>query len=765
MKKNFKKALIVAPAACLALSLGMFAAACTPEDPGEAPHEHSYTAWSYDDDKHWKYCPDCPDNATTDKTLHTFDTNDECECGASTKTEVIDVGGAPFTVNGATGVAFIKDFGTYEMSVDGLTDTEKEYKITVGGKEYTVNAENDTFVFNVNPEDKVRVYNPDATSMAKAFDASGVRMVITPKADYSNGETPDVFSYTINPVSVTLKNGFNEGLFVGAPVIHKYFVSASGDYTFSFDVADGNGYTVELAGEKYTLTASNNTFTVGLKSSSDAYAFTVTPAEGNTADEVTAYVAQPKKDYSAAYGDTFLLSSSNYPDLVYLYNGEVDVEFNVSKGNAPFALVGETYYHNFSVFVGEDEVGVYNDADPSGEKTNVNLTLNLREDHIVDGKVVLTFKFKVTKPDGEKSDDGIYLSAALTEPAQAVDNSVLTLVNSTDSSDVTVCAAADEAEGKFTYTFTAPEDGWYAVNLYSPTQGVNYSVNGKTGVTTMEWVVEAVELQKDDVLTVVLTEGTYQKPKFDDKLNFLGYEEVTATPVDTIIAVTETEAPKQIVIDATNQLVVGNIKIEFEAGTSYNGVVYGFTSAEGGSYTMSVVQPAANGQEVVFAADKDGNVNFNAVYIGEAQFGYQSSYSFTLAAGETKYFAFGDNWGDDNGYIICIEESVSVISVVEGDVLTKPGDYEVTVNANLMGPTPINCTFKPETAGTYKITSHDDSMYFTVKVDEEDVIYYNMSADDYVSEGTFEVTSAGVAFVLSTDSYSGGTYEFTIEKV
>lgn len=88
MNKKFRFAILFA---VLALSCCIVATGCSGDNGGGGgqEHEHSYTVWKFDDDEHWK---ECPDDGTIDESTrgeHDFVVG-KCECGATEKTGPVD---------------------------------------------------------------------------------------------------------------------------------------------------------------------------------------------------------------------------------------------------------------------------------------------------------------------------------------------------------------------------------------------------------------------------------------------------------------------------------------------------------------------------------------------------------------------------------------------------------------------------------------------------------------------------------------------------
>ena len=466
MNKLLKRTLLVAPVACLSLSLGMFAAACTPDNPDpNPPHTHSYTEWDHDSKQHWKYCLDCPDNATDEKSAHEFSGDDQaCECGAKReKTIEMSAGANPVTIDGETTVACIGGYGTYRLtaSVNGA----RSYKFTLGTQEFTIDAAHTSFIFDIE-DGEVEVYNPDASDN-KIKNVSGVEFKITPAADYSTETAKDSLSLQLDLLSKYLKEG-NNSLDVSEPITHIYSKNSNfGEHEFEFDIKDDGEYTVEIFGKNPVTQTVNNTnkkFTVDLRTNnctleqtgtggtSYLFAIKITPKAGS-AQNVDFYLLTPQEPIETDYGKEFWISGSKNPAILDKFNGEQEVTINAAADKTDYALVGSAYFGGFTVFVGTEEVGKFEaEEDPSGDnKLEVNIPLTLKPEHFDNGKLVLTFKFQSTS--------GIHLVAKLTEYVAPVDNTVLQLGEETECSEKD--AKGEEENKKYIYTFTAPTAGWY----------------------------------------------------------------------------------------------------------------------------------------------------------------------------------------------------------------------------------------------------------------------------------------------------------------
>ena len=82
-----KKILHILTALVLTASFA-FAAACAPEDPDPGqPHTHDYTEWRYDEEGHWKVCPDDGEADPAGKSAHDF-SGGNCVCGQKAPTPV-----------------------------------------------------------------------------------------------------------------------------------------------------------------------------------------------------------------------------------------------------------------------------------------------------------------------------------------------------------------------------------------------------------------------------------------------------------------------------------------------------------------------------------------------------------------------------------------------------------------------------------------------------------------------------------------------------
>lgn len=131
MKKGHKIVAALAAITLLPCATAGMLTACnnTPEE-----HTHSYTKWDFDDDEHWKVCPD--DNAVDEssKAEHDFDSDGKCECGA---TETYVYGTVTGKVKLHKNNAYEKaegitvDMGDDDVNITGSVGEDGVYSFTV----------------------------------------------------------------------------------------------------------------------------------------------------------------------------------------------------------------------------------------------------------------------------------------------------------------------------------------------------------------------------------------------------------------------------------------------------------------------------------------------------------------------------------------------------------------------------------------------------------------------------------------------------------
>lgn len=131
MKKSHKIVAALAAITLLPCATAGMLTACnnTPEE-----HTHSYTKWDFDDDEHWKVCPD--DNAVDEssKAEHDFDSDGKCECGA---TETYVYGTVTGKVKLHKNNAYEKaegvtaDLGDDDVNITGSVGADGVYSFTI----------------------------------------------------------------------------------------------------------------------------------------------------------------------------------------------------------------------------------------------------------------------------------------------------------------------------------------------------------------------------------------------------------------------------------------------------------------------------------------------------------------------------------------------------------------------------------------------------------------------------------------------------------
>ncbi|MDE6504452.1 MAG: hypothetical protein K2L42_01110 [Clostridia bacterium] len=664
MKKFFKNVLAVCSVLSLTATMG-FAAACDPEpEPEPEGHTHNYTEWRSDDSQHWKKCPD--DGAISEKSDHEY-VEGVCECGDCGTNAAINnfnLGTADLDVVGETKAVFFSGVGTYKLKVNNVK-AGRSYTFKIGSEEFTVDSTHKEFTFNVLGE-SVSIYSPaSADASSKWKTVTGVIIKVVPAEDYSTATEKDSLSLTVEEVSKRLSSGQNT-LTVGGTVINSYSTSKYGEHKFIFDISNDDEYTVEVCGVTKTVNKTNNEFTVDIQKEKEdlfqrdvslfSVKFTSAASNAATPAEFGMYILQPKTVGSYSYGELFGVSSAKYPEIIDYYNGEYD--FNVTnrynnqtekwaiEAGETYAFSGTVYYSDFEVYVGEDKVGEFTGVDSkSDEATEFTVSFELKPEHFNEDKsVTFTFKFL-----GEEK---FTVLAKFGMPPQEVDNHILHLNNKTE------CLEKDAAEdGTYTYTFTAPQDGWYLFEMYGST-GVKYTVGAdKTGTLSISSTTKVVvQLAKDQEMTVVLEDGIGKEWDWD----LGGFKEVPVNPVGTSIQVTETEEPAAL----------SSILGVYDLSSNASGAVEHVVSVSG---WYEFKTDYSDGFGDVYLNGEEGCSSWEMVN------GY-GHYKVYLEAGQ-KFKVTGFEGG--NGYtytITSIHNLFSSAAKADEHVVTEDGWYEFKTN-------------------------------------------------------------------------------------
>lgn len=652
MKKFLKKTLAVCSVLSLTATMG-FAAACNPEpednNETDPPHVHSYTEWCNDDLQHWKKCAE--DDAISEKSNHEYDKG-VCECGDKLAAQEFSPGALiELNVKGETKAAFIGGLGTFKLTMLNLP-AGRSYTFKFGSQEVVVDSEHKSFDFDCLGEE-VTIYKPntssafgDGTDLKKV---SGVLFKVIPAGDYSEGGAADTLSFKVEEVSKRLSVGDNN-LTVSGSVINSFSTSKYGSHRFIFNITNDDEYTVEVCGEKHTVNKTDKEFTVDMQRDKEylfqrevsTFSIRITAAAANTAaTEFGLYILQPKTIETFAYNSMMALSSARNPEIKDYYNGEYEFvvsnaqkteeEWYIEAGKT-YDFYGSVYYSDFELYVGSEKVGEFTDVDPASEESvEFEVSFEVKEEHFNADKSI-SFTLKLL------NEEKFTVMAKFGVAPVKLDNHILQLSKG-GTGFVTECKAADIGEdGKYTYTFTAPQDGWYMFELYGTT-GVKYTVGtDKAGELSLSKPIkEVVQLAKDDVLTVVLEDGMGKK--WNAGLN--DFELVEVTPVGATIKVTETEEP------ATGTSIEG----VYNLSSTQSGAVEHVVSESGWyefktSWADGFDEPCLDGEKGCSSWEMLGSYNHYKVYLEAGQkfkvTGYGNcdgeTYTITkmLTTGETK---------------------------------------------------------------------------------------------------------------------------------
>lgn len=289
-----------------------------------------------------------------------------------------------------------------------------------------------------------------------------------------------------------------------------------------------------------------------------------------------------------------------------------------------------------------------------------------------------------------------------------------------------------EAKEKSVYTFTvsAPEgvsvDGaTISIKDYNDsTIGTGVIANGVATVKISSVPISANMASWYSIGVSGLPTGySYEQPD-------LGSTTVTLTIV-------EASAP------TGPQLALGDntVEVAYDNDTGWSIVTYGFTSANGGAYTLTLTDEL--GGAVVYIAG-----GYDAILCKD---NWESvlTYTFTLEAGESISFeatsANDAEW--EHEYTLTLSEATLATSLTEGS------NY---VQGTYMGN---SITFTSEEGGRFKISSEDENFYILDDNFEE----VASSSNPY----TFELEAGGsITFGFSTyDSSASDNYIVMIERV
>ncbi len=194
------------------------------------------------------------------------------------------------------------------------------------------------------------------------------------------------------------------------------------------------------------------------------------------------------------------------------------------------------------------------------------------------------------------------------------------------------------------------------------------------------------------------------------------------------------------------QLALGdnNIEVEYDSATGWTTVTYGFTSANGGAYTLTLTDELGGAAVYIAGTYKE------VVYDYGNGMGSVLTYIFVLEAGKSISFeaTSGNQTAYTHEYTLTLSEAILATSLTEGS------NY---VQGTKMGN---SITFTSEEGGRFKISSEDDNFFCFVNGDEE------LTADAY-NPYTFTLDAGGsITFVFSTYDYSDSdNYIVTIEQV
>lgn len=510
MKKNTKKALLVAPVACLALSLGI-ASAC-------AGHTHEYTEWDHDDYQHWQICQDCPDEAISEKKDHNY-VDGSCECGAKKTSITLDHEGATLNVAGKSEVCFTEAMGTYKFTVE--VNAGNSFTFKFGEETFTVDSDHKTFVYNVKNGAQVTLYKPDATEdKDKKSTSSGVEFTLTPAA----GNTQTQAQVSVARLSQSIYEGDTE-LSVPQSVTDVLFVHA-GMHHFIFALEkDTDAYTVEFNGNTYEVDKDHLTFDVNISAnnlsnanSNDFMPFVITP-KANASDTLNLFFYKEKTNVKSFDGEFVLgtASTEKYYEIFKLKNGAYEAKIPVEQAGT-YEVRGTLYGVDVAVTMGTKQVGS-------------QICRTATEPTVVDGetvdktvKVATKFKFELAVEAADIVDGHVTVKYQFSNPAENGWSIATTVGNPADDRNEVVSDGGGEwhayaADDDLAFKFTSKNDGIYLFTRQDSENDVyevvaEYLSNGQIKEIDFTTTTETMTIRTINALTLGETTNVPEGEKY-----------------------------------------------------------------------------------------------------------------------------------------------------------------------------------------------------------------------------------------------------------